>query len=90
MKLRWMVLFVILVAAVTVGTYELKATPQINVGEPCRVVVPAEWGEFKGVYKYGFLYEDKEGTLRIVDRMPCTDTAIHENAPRVSVEIRRK
>ena len=53
------------------------------------VVVPRDWGEFKGLSKSGLVFEDKAGTLRVIDQMPC-NMADGSSVPQVSVEVRRK
>jgi len=91
MKLRVVLLIAFLAIAASIGTYELRAVPQDSYPRPCVVNVPPSWGEFKGISKFGFVFEDKEGTLRIIDQMPCSDEHIGLNStPRVSVEVRRK
>jgi hypothetical protein len=89
MRLRWPLVVGILAIAGTIGIHELKATPQQTVGAPCVVVVPRDWGEFKGLSKSGLVFEDEAGTLRLLDQMPCS-TAGSTNVPQVAVEIRRK
>ena len=88
MRLRWALVIGILAIAGTVGIHELKAKPQM-LGSPCVVVVPREWGEFRGLSKSGLVFEDKAGTLRLLDQMPC-NMGDANNVPQVSVEVRRK
>jgi hypothetical protein len=76
-----------LAIAGTIGIHELKATPQETI--PCVVNIPREWGEFKGVFRSGLVFEDKAGTLRMLDQMPCS-MAGGTSMPQVSVEVRRK
>ena len=89
MKLRVALTIAFLALAGTIGIHELKATPQQTVGAPCLVIVPRDWGEFKGLSKSGLVFEDEAGTLRLLDQMPCS-TAGTTNVPQVAVEIRRK
>ena len=88
MKLRLALVIAALAIAGTIGIHELKAAPQM-LGSPCVVVVPREWGEFKGLSKSGLVFEDKAGTLRLLDQMPC-NMADGNSVPQVSVEVRRK
>ena len=79
----------VLALAATIGIHEVKATPQETLGAPCVVIVPRDWGEFKGLSKSGLVFEDKAGTLRLLDQMPCS-MAGSNSVPQVSVEVRRK
>ncbi|MBZ5566220.1 MAG: hypothetical protein LAN64_00060 [Acidobacteriia bacterium] len=88
MRLRWALGIGMLAIAGTIGIHELKATPQM-LGSPCVVVVPRDWGEFKGLSKSGLVFEDKAGTLRLLDQMPC-NMADGNSVPQVSVEVRRR
>ena len=55
------------------------------------VLVPAEWGEYKGMSTgTGMVFEDSNGTLRIIGQMPCPVSKDALGTPRVDVEIRRK
>jgi hypothetical protein len=87
MRLRWPLAIGILAIAGTIGIHELKAAPQETL--PCVVYVPRDWGEFKGVFRSGVVFEDKAGTLRMLDQMPCS-MAGSSTAPQVSVEVRRR
>lgn len=81
---------VLLAIAATIGTYKVKASPQVYYGKPCTFSIPAEWGEFRSISKYGLVFEDKAGTLRVVDQTPCEMEGASLGQPRVAVEIRRK
>jgi hypothetical protein len=87
---RFLLILVFLAIAATVGTYELKAHPQNIVGRPCVFTVPSDWGEFRGISKFGLVFEDKMGTLRIIDQTPCETEGGRIGQPQVSVEVRRK
>ena len=89
MKLSVALTVAVLALAGTIGIREVRATPQQAVGAPCLVFVPQDWGEFKGMSKSGLVFEDKAGTLRLLDQMPCS-MAGSTSAPQVAVEIRRK
>ena len=89
MRLRWALVIGILAIAGTIGIHELKAAPHQMLGSPCVVVVPRDWGEFKGLSKSGLVFEDKAGTLRVIDQMPC-NMADGSSVPQVSVEVCRK
>jgi hypothetical protein len=87
---RFLFILVVLALAATVGTYEVKAHPQNIVGRPCVFTVPSDWGEFKGISKFGLVFEDKTGTLRIIDQTPCETEGGQTGRPQVSVEVRRR
>ena len=89
MRLRWPLAVGVLAIAGTIGIHELKATPQQTLGAPCVVYVPRDWGEFKGIFKSGLVFEDKAGTLRLIDQMPCS-MAGGNSVPQATVEVRRK
>ena len=76
--------------AASVGVYEVKASPQTNIPTACVVNVPADWGQFKGISKYYLVFEDKGGTLRMIDQMPCNIDRNISGVPNVAVEVRRK
>ena len=61
MRLRWGVVIAILAIAGTIGVHELKATPHQMLGSPCVVVVPRDWGEFKGLSKSGLVFGAADG-----------------------------
>ena len=77
----------LLALAGMIGIHELKATSQETI--PCVVNIPRDWGEFKGVFRSGLVFEDKAGTLRMLDQMPCSMPG-GISVPQVSVEVRRK
>jgi hypothetical protein len=89
MKLRVALTVAFLALAGTIGIHELKATPQQTLGAPCVVFVPQDWGEFKGIFKSGLVFEDKVGTLRLIDQMPYS-MAGGNSVPQATVEVRRK
>ena len=88
MKLRLVLTVAFLVLAGTIGIHEVRATPQVTLGAPCVVFVPQSWGEFKGIFKSGLVFEDKAGTLRLIDQMPCS-MAGASGAAQATVEVRR-
>ena len=74
-----------------VGGYQLKVNAQQGFPPPCTVVVPAEWGKYRGsVVESGLVFEDKNGTLRIIQQLPCTLDGTPNGPPRVIAEIRRR
>lgn len=89
MKTRLGICAAIVLIAAGFGIREVKASPQ-NLPVPCVVVVPSDWGEFKGISKDGMVFEDMAGTLRLIDQMPCSIDRGLVSVPRVTVEIRRK
>ncbi|HEY1801560.1 MAG TPA: hypothetical protein VGG46_11560 [Terriglobales bacterium] len=52
----------------------------------CQIVVPASWGEFVGGSNYGLAFRDDQGTIRLMNQMPCG----LEGKPNVSLEIKRQ
>lgn len=90
MNLRWLLAIVIVVVGATVGIHEVKAAPQDNVGYPCVITIPAQWGDFKGVSQYGLAFEDKNGNIRLIDQMACSLDRTTAGAPNVAVEVHRK
>jgi len=71
--------------------YTLKAHAEQEFPPPCNVVVPADWGKYRGnVEGSGLVFEDNNGTLRIIQQLPCTLDGTPNGPPRVSAEIRRK
>lgn len=80
-----------LISASAIGGYQLKAHAQQRFPASCMVLVPAEWGEYKGMSTgTGMVFEDSNGTLRIIGQMPCPVSKDALGTPRVDVEIRRK
>lgn len=78
----------LIAAVVLVATAALQPTvsPEQAVGR-CQVVVPSDWGTFRGVAQgYGLVFEDSDGTLRFFSQLPCG----LEGAPNISMEIRRR
>jgi hypothetical protein len=79
------------VFASAIGGYQVKARAQQNFPLPCTVVVPAEWGQYRGsITGSGLVFEDKNGTLRIIQQLPCTLDGTPNGPPRVYAEVRRK
>jgi hypothetical protein len=89
MKLRVGILVVVLLVLGSVGIYEFKASAQTQLTTACVVNVPAEWGEFKGISRYYLVFEAKDGTLRMIDQMPCSIDRNIAGVPNVAVEVRR-
>lgn len=91
MKWTRIAMFGSLVMLSAVGGYQVKAHAQQDFPYPCSVVVPAEWGRYRGsVVESGLVFEDKNGTLRIIQQLPCTLDGTPNGPPRVIAEIRRK
>jgi len=89
-KLIAAVVTLMLVSAI--GVYQMKAhAQQQDFPPPCTVVVPAEWGKYRGsVIESGLVFEDRNGTLRIIQQLPCTLDGTPNGPPRVIAEIRRR
>lgn len=80
-----------LVLLSAVGGYQVKAHAQQDFPPTCRVVVPAAWGEYRGTsVESGMVFEDENGTLRLIPQLPCTVDGTPNGPPRVIAEIRRK
>jgi len=80
-----------LVLVSAIGGYQMKAHAQQDFPPPCSIVVPAEWGKYRGnVIESGLVFEDKAGTLRIIQQLPCTLDGTPNGPPRVIAEIRRR
>ncbi len=91
MEVRLAFLAVILTLAGTLGIHHVRAAAQQQaVPTPCVIVVPADWGELKGISTYGLAFEDQAGTLRLIEQMPCSLDRGQVGVPRVSVEVRRR
>ncbi len=79
------------VFASAIGGYQLKAHAQQYFPPPCTVVIPAEWGKYRGdAAGNGLVFEDKAGTLRIIPQLPCSVDGTPNGPPRVLAEIVRK
>jgi hypothetical protein len=80
-----------LVFTSAISGYQVKAHAQQGFPPPCTVVVPAEWGKYRGnATGSGLVFEDKNGTLRIIQQLPCTLDGTPNGPPRVIAEIRRR
>ena len=90
MKFRLALFVVILALSATIGIHRLKADTQQALPTPCVILVPADWGEFKGMSRWGLAFEDKDGILRLIDQMPCSLDRGQTGVPRVSVEVHRR
>ncbi len=87
-RIATVVTLVLLSAA---GGYQLKAHAQQQYPPACNVVVPVEWGDYKGISAgAGIVFQDKNGTLRIISEIPCSIDRSMVGTPRVTVEIHRK
>jgi len=82
---------VTLVFLSSIGGYQLKAHAQQDFPPPCSVVVPVAWGKYRGnIEGTGLVFEDKNGTLRLIPQLPCTMDGTSNGPPRVVAEILRK
>jgi hypothetical protein len=90
MKLRTALFVSILAIAGAISIRELRATPQQVLPAPCVITVPQDWGQFRGMSKSGLVFEDRDGTLRLIDEVPCSFDTRQFGVPRVAVEVRRK
>jgi hypothetical protein len=91
--LKWIRIgaIVTLVLISAMGGYQAKAHAQQNFPPPCTVAIPAEWGKYRGsITESGLVFEDKNGTLRIIQQLPCTLDGSPNGPPRVIAEILRK
>ena len=91
MNWKRIVVLASLVMASAVGGYQLKAHAQQRFPPACNVVIPAEWGKFKGMSTgTGMVFEDKDGNLRVVGNLPCGIDPEQTAVPRVDVLVKRK
>lgn len=80
-----------LVLVSALGGYQVKVQAQQDFPPPCRVVIPVEWGKYSGsIFEAGVVFEDKNGTLRIIQQLPCTLDGTPNGPPRVIAEIYRR
>jgi hypothetical protein len=90
MKWNRIVAVAFLVTLSAVGGYQVRAHAQ-QFPKPCTVIVPADWGEYAGTSAgTGMVFEDQNGTLRIISQMPCSIDGGVSEPPAVLAEIRRK
>ncbi len=74
-----------------IGGYQLKVHAQQGFPPPCTVVIPAEWGEYRGTsVESGMVFEDEDGTLRLIQQLPCTADGTPNGPPRVIAKIYRR
>lgn len=52
----------------------------------CSATVPRDWGDFRGATEQGFIFEDQNGTVRIIRQLPCPGLA----TPQIAIELRRE
>ena len=91
MNWKRVAVLVVLVLASAVGGYQMKAHAQQRYPPSCNVLIPAEWGKYRGMSTgSGMVFEDKDGNLRIVGNLPCGIDPQQVATPRVDVLIRRK
>ena len=90
MRLRLAFFLAVAAAVGVVGLRELRAAPQRSSAAACVLTVPQDWGEFKGESRYGLVFEDKEGTLRLIETVPCSIDPQSRPVPNVAVEVRRR
>jgi hypothetical protein len=90
MKWNRIVAGAFLVTLSAAGGYQVRAHAQ-QFPKPCTVIVPAAWGEYAGTSAgTGMVFEDQNGTLRIISQMPCSIDGSVSGPPAVLAEIRRK
>ena len=53
----------------------------------CLTAVPKAWGVFVGASTYGMVFEDREGTLRFLQRPVCSTTSSTNDVPTSSVDL---
>ena len=53
----------------------------------CLTAVPKAWGVFVGASTYGMVFEDRDGTLRFLQRPVCNTTSSRSNIPTSSVDL---
>ena len=91
MQWKRIAIVVTLVLLSSIGGYQVKAHAQQDFPPPCNVVVPVAWGKYRGnVEGTGLVFEDKNGTLRCIQQLPCTVDGTPNGPPRLIAEILRK
>lgn len=70
----------------------VHAQEQFTTFSGCVNIVPKEWGVFRGSSGYGLAFEDKDGTLRFVQRPVCGSIASSNKIPTalIDLQIRRE
>ncbi len=80
----------VLVSVSAAGGYQLRAHAQ-QFPKPCTVIVPADWGQYAGTSAgTGMVFEDQNGTLRVIAQLPCSIDGGLYGPPAVLAEIHRK
>ena len=91
MNWKRVVVLATVVLASAVGGYQIKAHAQQRFPASCYVMVPADWGEYRGMSTgTGVVFEDKDGTIRVVGKLPCGIDREPMTVPQVDVVIKRK
>ena len=87
MKTSWQMIVILMVGYFVFLFGQVSADPQSSVpaNARCKVIVPSAWGEFVGASNYGLAFKDDQGSIRIMNQMPCG----LEGRPNVSLEIAR-
>jgi hypothetical protein len=81
----------VIVIASAVGGYQLNVHAEQEPNRPCTVIIPAAWGDYKGLSTgTGLVFEDKSGTLRIVPVLPCPVNGAVPMSAWAAVEVHRK
>ena len=52
----------------------------------CAATVPRDWGEFRGATMQGFVFEDHNGTVRVIRNLPCPGVS----TPQIAIQINRE
>jgi len=71
----------------TVHAQDAYAKEQFSTFSGCINIVPKEWGVFRGSSGYGLAFEDKDGTLRFVQRPVCGSIASSNKIPTALIDL---
>jgi hypothetical protein len=80
-----------MISGVCIGDHIAPATVHAQNGfgslSGCLTAVPKDWGDFVGASTYGMVFEDREGTLRFLQRPVCSTSNSANNVPTSAVDL---
>lgn len=66
---------------------QVRAAADPNLIESgCVSSIPSSWGGFRGTSTHGFVFEDNQGTIRVIQHPPCGQNG---GTPRLDMIIKR-
>lgn len=75
------------------GLHLGKAVPPVyaqgsnTIDSGCTSFIPESWGSFRGTSTHGFVFEDRQGTIRVIQHPPCGSSG---GSPRLDMLIMRR